>query len=91
MDRSTILLDGNSEVESVANQIIQLGILTQKSFDDCLHIAHAVVSGCDYIVSWNFKHMVNIKTIRGVRAITNLSGYDNIEIVAPPMLLESED
>ena len=24
---------------------------------------------------WNFKHIVNIKTIRGVRAITNLEGY----------------
>ncbi len=26
-------------------------------------------------ISWNFKHIVNIKTIRGVRAITNLEGY----------------
>lgn len=32
----------------------------------------------------------NIKTIRGVRAITNLKGYKPIEIVNPSVLLESE-
>jgi hypothetical protein len=35
--------------------------------------------------------MVNIKTIKGVRAITNLGNYGNIDIVAPTTLLESED
>ena len=84
------LLSGSDEIVRVANQIINLGILTQKSFDDCLHIAHAVVYGCDCIVSWNFKHMVNIKTIKGVRAITNLGNYGSVDIVAPPTLLESE-
>ena len=31
-------------------------------------------------ISWNFKHIVNVKIIRGVRAITNLEGYKMIEI-----------
>lgn len=44
-----VVLQNSKEIEKVANQIIQLGILNPKSFDDCLHIAHAVVSGCDYI------------------------------------------
>jgi predicted nucleic acid-binding protein len=85
------LLKNSEEVENVANQIIQLGILNPKNFDDCVHIAHAVVNACDYLVSWNFKHMVNVKTIKGVRAIAILSGYGNIDIVAPTMLLESEE
>ncbi len=72
------------------NQIVDRGILTQKSFDDCQHIGIAVVNGCDCIISWNFKHIVNIKTIRGVRAITNLQGYRAIELWSPSVLLESE-
>ena len=36
------------------------------------------------------KHIVNIKTIRGVRAITNLKGYKQIDILSPSVLLESE-
>lgn len=78
------------DMSDIAQQIIDMGILTQKSYDDCQHIAAAVIYGCDCIISWNFKHIVNIKTIRGVRAITNLKGYKPIEILNPSVLLESE-
>lgn len=80
----------NEEILELAQKIIDMGILKPKSFDDCQHIAAAVVYNCDCIISWNFKHIVNIKTIRGVRAITNLEGYKDIDIVNPSVLLESE-
>ncbi len=83
--------DVTEDALEVAHQIVGMGILTQKSFDDCQHIGVAVVNGCDCIISWNFKHIVNIKTIRGVRAITNLQGYRAIEIWSPSVLLESEE
>ena len=35
-------------------------------------------------------NIVNIKTIHGVRAITNLTGYKDIDILGPTVLLESE-
>ena len=78
------------EIEIVAQKIIDMGILTKKSYDDCQHIAAAVVGECNCIISWNFKHIVNIKTIHGVRAITNLTGYKDIDILSPTVLLESE-
>ncbi len=79
------------EAVGVAHQLISMGILTKKSFDDCQHIGVAVVNECDCIISWNFKHIVNVKTIRGVRAIINLEGYKMIEIWNPSVLLESEE
>ena len=82
--------DITKDVLDVAHQLIAMGVLTNKSFDDCQHIGAAVVNNCDCIISWNFKHIVNIKTIRGVRAITNLEGYTPIEIWSPSVLLESE-
>ena len=84
-------LEINAEIVELAQKIIDMGILRPKSFDDCQHIAAAVVNACDCIISWNFKHIVNIKTIRGVRAITNLQGYRAIEIWSPSVLLESEE
>ena len=84
-------LDITDDVVAMAEKIIDMGILTQKSFDDCQHIGAAIIYGCDCIVSWNFKHIVNIRTIRGVRAITNLEGYKMIEIWNPSVLLESEE
>ncbi len=82
------LLEVSEETLSLAQKIVDMGILTQKSFDDCQHIAVAMVYGCDCIVSWNFKHIVNIRTIRGIRAVSDLEGYKGIEIVAPAVLLE---
>ncbi len=84
------VIDITDELESVAQKIIEMGILTKKSYDDCQHIAAAVVEECDCIISWNFKHIVNIKTIHGVRAITNLTCYKTIDILSPSVLLESE-
>lgn len=75
----------------MANKIIDMGILTQKSFDDCQHIGAAVINECDCIISWNFKYIVNAKIIREVRAIINLEGYKMIEIWNPSVLLESEE
>lgn len=85
------VLDITDEMEIVAQKIIDMGILTNKSYDDCQHIAAAVVEECNCIISWNFKHIVNIKTIHGVRAITNLTGYKAIDILSPTVLLESEE
>lgn len=58
--------------------------------NDCQHIAAAVVTECNCIISWNFKHQRNIKTIHGVRAITNLTGYKPIDILSPTVLYKSE-
>lgn len=84
------VIEITDELESVAQKIMEMGILTKKSYDDCQHIAAAVVEECDCIISWNFKHIVNIKTIHGVRAITNLTGYKAIDILSPSVLLEGE-
>ena len=42
-------------------------------------------------VLWNFKHIVNVKTIRGIKAITTYEGYKDLMIYPPAALLEEED
>jgi predicted nucleic acid-binding protein len=85
------LIEVSDNARDIAEQLVEMKILSPKSYDDCQHIAAAVECECDCIVSWNFKHIVNIRTIRGVRAITNLKGYKPIEILNPSVLLESEE
>jgi predicted nucleic acid-binding protein len=75
----------------IAGRFVDLGVLKRKNFNDCRHIAAAIVSGCDAIVSWNFKHMVNHKTVMGAKAVTALEGYDDILIYAPPSLIGGEE
>jgi predicted nucleic acid-binding protein len=83
----------NSEEKSVeiATKMVDLNVLKRKSFLDCRHIANAIVSGCDVIVSWNFRHIVNHKTMMGVKAVTALEGYTDLLIYAPTVLIEGED
>ena len=75
---------------TIADKVVELGILKEKSIDDCQHIAAAIVSGCNVIVSWNFKHIVNHKTIQGVKAVTAITGYPEILIYTPSILIGGE-
>lgn len=72
----------------LADKFVCLGILKQKCTEDSQHIAAALLAGCDIITSWNFKHIVNVKTIKGVKVITTLEGYKDLLIYPPSVLLE---
>lgn len=89
IDYTMVKADGDT-VE-LAGKFIDFGILRQKSFDDCQYIAAAILAGCDIISSWNFKHIVNVKTARGVKTITTLEGYKDLMIYPPSALLVEED
>lgn len=85
------ILNVTDDAENIADMIVNMKILTKKSIDDCTHIGVAVSNGLDYLISWNFKHMVNIKTVNGVRAISILNGYKTIDLVTPTYFLGEED
>ena len=80
-------LQETDEVLELANRYLDAGILRQKSYDDCQHIAYACVYNCDMVISWNFKHLVNVKTISGVKSVNALAGYREMPIYTPTMLI----
>jgi predicted nucleic acid-binding protein len=83
-------LKETDEVLELANRYVEAGILRKESIRDCQHIAYACVYNCDMVVSWNFNHMVNIKTISGVRGVNALAGYREMPIYSPTMLIKGE-
>lgn len=48
-----------------------------------LHVALATIAGCNMIVSWNFKHLVNFRRIPLFNAVKVLNGYKPISIYSP--------
>lgn len=62
----------NNEILLLADKYIEQGIIPGKYRDDALHISAATVFDCNVVVSWNFKHMVKLKTILGVNGINKL-------------------
>jgi predicted nucleic acid-binding protein len=79
------------DVVSLALEYIRENVVGQTSYDDCLHIAIATVSRLDLLVSWNFKHIVNIKRIRGYNGVNIKNGYPSIEIRSPKDLIDYEN
>jgi len=51
----------------------------------------ATVSGCDLIVSWNFKHIVHFQKIPFFNAVNTLNGYHSLMIYSPLEVIEDED
>lgn len=79
----TEFLEANEEVVDLATQYILEKVVGQTSLPDCLHIALATINRADFLISWNFKHIVNVQRIRGYNAINIKNGYKQLEIRSP--------
>ncbi len=73
----------------LAERYIQEGIIPRKYQEDAFHIAIASVNDLDAIISWNFEHIVKLKTKREVIGINALMGYKEIEIYSPWEVVEN--
>ncbi len=72
-----------AEVEGLADAYIAAGILGKASRSDAIHVAAATVAEADLIVSWNFRHIVNLNRIAKYNAVNVLNGHRPIEIRSP--------
>lgn len=82
------LLEVDIETEELAERYIKEGIIPVRYRSDALHIAVAVTNGIEAIVSWNFEHIVKLKTRIMVNGINRLLGYHEIEICSPEEVVE---
>ena len=80
----------NDEAIELAETYIKEGALTNKSYNDALHIALATLNNSDVLASWNFKHIVNLERIRLYNSINLRPGYRFIEIRTPREILNIE-
>lgn len=80
------LLKVNDEAEALAQDYVNHNIINEKYFDDALHVAIASVNSVQYLLSWNYKHLVNVKTRKLVALANATKDYPAVEIIAPPEL-----
>jgi hypothetical protein len=71
------------EASELANRYIQEGVLSRSKHVDAQHIAIATLARVDVLVSWNFRHIVNLDRIRGYNSVNMRYGYPLIEIRTP--------
>jgi hypothetical protein len=84
----TLQLD--AEARDLAEAYLSAGVLTVRMRADAQHIAIASVARVDVLVSWNFKHIVNLQRIHGYNSVNLRQGYPLIEIRTPREVLSDE-
>jgi hypothetical protein len=67
----------------LAQTYVDEKVVGETSLDDCIHIALATLHKVDILVSWNFKHIVNVYRIRGYNSVNLKLGYSTLEIRSP--------
>ena len=87
-DSNTERVAVDEEARRLSQMYLAANVVPEASANDALHVAIATVARADLIVSWNFKHLVNFRRIRGFNAVNLREGYPPIEIRSPKELLE---
>ena len=87
-ETNPLLLEVDIEAEELAECYVKEGIIPERYRSDAVHIAVAVINGIEVIVSWNFEHIVKLKTRVMVNGINRLLGYHEIEICSPEEVIE---
>ncbi len=81
------VLSISDDVEELVIEIIQKGTINASYSEDAYHIALAITNDMDFLLSWNFRHIVRKKTEDIIRMICSLKNLRQIEILTPAELL----
>ncbi len=90
VDRIEILAP-NDDAESLAEALVIGKAVPESEPRDAAHIGLAAVHGMNYLVTWNFKHILNPHLQRRIDHICRESGFAPSTICTPEQLLESYD
>ena len=80
----------NNEMYILTEKYMDRKIVSEQYRSDALHIAIATILKVDVLVSWNFKHIVNLNKIRLFNAVNLEEGYSALEIRTPLEVIENE-
>ena len=80
------ILKINPKIRDLARVYVEHKVFPERYIEDALHVAIASFYQISYLVSWNFEHLVKVKTRRLVKLVNILKGLREIEIVSPPEL-----
>ncbi len=78
------------EAVQLADTYLAEKVVGKTSRVDCFHIALATIHQVDILVSWNFKHIVNVQRIRGYNAVNMKLGYPTLDIRSPKEIIYYE-
>jgi hypothetical protein len=88
--RDIPMLPVSSEILKLAEDLIKEGPIPRKAADDAAHIAIATVYGCEYLLTWNCRHIANAELHRAIRRVIEEYGYEVPSLCTPEELMGEE-
>lgn len=85
------VLERTAEVEELAQAYLAQKVVPAAFDDDARHVAVCTIARIGLLVSWNFKHLANVRREAGFNAVNVLQGYPTLRIVAPTFLIHGHD
>ncbi len=82
------ILDISPDVDELAQDLIGAGAVPRQSGSDAQHIAVAAVNSIDYLVSWNYRHIVNETKRRLINNVCSAAGVQPPIICTPIEIIE---
>lgn len=84
------LLDVSMAVAEIAEVYISRRVMPADAAGDALHLALASYHKCDYLLTWNCKHIANANKFAHIRRVNEILRLHTPELVTP-LELTSED
>lgn len=77
------------EAAILAEAYIERGIFQRKYIADAIHVALASFHKIDYLVTWNFGHIANVRKQARLRMFNSAAGFFSPTIVTPEFLIHA--
>ena len=77
------------EVGALVAQLLGEDIIPAKAAPDAVHLALSAAYGMDYLLTWNCKHIHNLKFERRIEAVCRTFGFICPIICTPAELMET--
>ena len=90
-ERNIEYVELTEEAVNLAGKYITEGVIGRGKLVDAEHIAIATINRVDVLVSWNFRHIVNLQKIRGYNSVNLKYGYPLLEIRSPLEVITYEE
>lgn len=81
----------SEEVSSLAQKYLSEGVLPPSKIEDAMHAAVATVFEMDALISWNLRHLANLKKMELINGINMKEGYSKrLELITPMEVSDEE-
>ena len=85
------LLAESDEIGEIVKTYIANKLMPGNAEGDALHLAFASFFGCDYLLSWNCKHLANRNKESHMRIVNSRLGLETPQLLTPLGLLSIEE